>query len=222
MAEANQMRRTLLTVALFAVAFGFVESAVVVYLRDQYYPGGFLFPLKPLPASRIAIELVREFATLVMVATVGLLAGRKRWEKFGYFIFIFGVWDIFFYIWLKVIVNWPSSLLDWDILFLLPIPWIGPVIAPILVSLLMIACGYFIVRLYHTGRVFRPGRLTWLLGLLATAAILWTFMGDSGVVITESMPHPYNFILLYFGLVLYIAGFLIPYREAMRCSPGEE
>jgi len=33
------------------------------------------------------------------------------------------------------------SLLDWDILFLLPLPWWGPVLAPVLIALLMIVWG---------------------------------------------------------------------------------
>ncbi len=212
--QAKQLNYTLITVILFAVAFGYLEAAVVTYLRDLYYPEGFQFPVKALPTSRIAIELVREFATLVMVTTVGILAGRTRWEKFGYFLIIFGIWDIFFYISLKLTINWPSSFLEWDLLFLLPIPWIGPVIAPILVSLLMIVCGYLIVRLYHSDLSFHPGGVSWILASLATCAILWSFMRDSSVVITEQMPQPYSFLLLYVGLVLYIVAFLLPYRAA--------
>ncbi|HKK21835.1 MAG TPA: hypothetical protein VJ983_10215, partial [candidate division Zixibacteria bacterium] len=74
--QTKQLNYTLITVILFAVAFGYLEAAVVTYLRDLYYPEGFQFPVKALPTSRIAIELVREFATLVMVTTVGILAGR--------------------------------------------------------------------------------------------------------------------------------------------------
>jgi len=133
--------RMILLVGVFAMAFAFVESSVVVYLRQISYPEGFAFPLKPGITSQIAVEVSREFATIVMLIAIGMIAGTNRWQRFSYFLIGFGVWDIFYYVWLKLILDWPSSLLDWDILFLLPIPWIGPVIAPVLVSLVMIAGG---------------------------------------------------------------------------------
>ncbi len=214
--DTRKFTFNLMSVALFAIAFAFVEASVVVYLRDRYYPEGFQFPLVIIPASRIVIELTREFATIVMLGIVGLLAGRKRWERFAFFIIAFGIWDIFYYLWLKLTIDWPASLLDWDILFLLPVPWIGPVIAPVLVSALMIVCGYFIARLYDRQLLFQPDRISWLLAALGTVAILWSFMKDSGVVITENMPEPYSFMLLYVGLVLYVTGFLLSYRRALK------
>ena len=122
--------RTILLVSVFAVAFALVESSVVVYLRLLYYPEGFAFPLKPALMSHVAVEVSREVATIVMLAVVGLIAGRSRWQRFSYFMIAFGVWDIFYYVWLKIMLNWPASLLDWDVLFLIPVPWIGPVVAP--------------------------------------------------------------------------------------------
>jgi hypothetical protein len=68
------------------------------------------------------VELVREGATLVMLLTLGMLAGRTWRTRFGYSAIAFGVWDIFYYVFLKLISDWPKSVLDWDILFLLPLP----------------------------------------------------------------------------------------------------
>ena len=108
-------------IAVFGIAFGFVESSVVVYLRSLYNPEGFTFPLRVMSAEHLLVELIRKAATLVILAAVGMLAGSRRWEKFGYFLVAFGVWDIFYYVWLKVLLNWPAGLLDWDILFLIPL-----------------------------------------------------------------------------------------------------
>src|SRR3990170_403953 len=131
----------LLWVSLFGIAFAFVETSMVVYLRALYYPEGFSFPLKVVSQEHLAVELAREAATIIILVTVGIIAGRKRWEKFGYFLAAFGIWDIFYYVWLKVALNWPQTLTDWDVLFLIPVPWVGPVIAPLLLALLMTCCG---------------------------------------------------------------------------------
>ena len=116
--------KKLVWLALFAIAMAYFEAAVVVYLRELFYPDYFPFPLKFIPLNLLAIELFREAATLVMLTAVAVVVGKKFWERFGYMIILFGVWDIFYYVWLKVTIGWPVSLQDWDILFLIPIPWL--------------------------------------------------------------------------------------------------
>ncbi len=109
---------------------GFLEAIVVVYVRELYYPDGFNFPLKPMPGWLIAVELVRELCTLLMLGGCGLdFRQEYLFQRLAVFLFIFGVWDIFYYIGLKIFLNWPESLFTWDILFLIPITWIGPVLA---------------------------------------------------------------------------------------------
>ncbi|MBW1914198.1 MAG: hypothetical protein JRI86_04595, partial [Deltaproteobacteria bacterium] len=131
-------------VIIFSIAFAWVESSVVVYLREIYFNGAFNFPLvinwvdggqayDPL----MGIELGREAATIIMLGAMGCIAGKNRLQKFSFFIISFGIWDIFYYVWLKVMVNWPENLMTWDILFLLPLPWVGPVITPVLIALAM-------------------------------------------------------------------------------------
>jgi hypothetical protein len=115
-----------------------LESAVVVYLRELYYPNGFVFPLSPMKSVVILTELAREFATIVMLWTIAYVAGRNFSTRFAWFIIGFGIWDIFYYVFLYVFIQWPSSVFEWDILFLIPLPWYGPVIAPCLISVAMI------------------------------------------------------------------------------------
>ena len=120
-----------------------VEAASVYYLRvlvDR------LDPYQANPAADAwrrsdQVELVREAATLVMLLTVGMLAGLTWHSRLAYTAIAFGVWDIFYYVFLKVIYDWPKSLFDWDVLFLLPLPWWGPVLAPVCIALLMIVWG---------------------------------------------------------------------------------
>ncbi len=136
--KIQDITRRLLITGIFAIFMGFLEATVVVYLRELYYPAGFDFPLHTFDAKLLVIELVREFSTLVMLVTVGLLAGRTPLQKFGFFLYLFGVWDIFYYVALKLFLNWPASLLTWDLLFLIPVTWVGPVLAPLICSLTMI------------------------------------------------------------------------------------
>jgi hypothetical protein len=205
---------TLAWVAIFAVAFAFVEASVVIYLRALYYPEGFAFPLKLIPAGYLRVEIAREAATLIMLGTIGIIAGRKSWERFGFFLFAFGIWDIAFYAWLLGTIGWPASLFDWDILFLIPRPWIGPVIAPLAISALMVIFGAMVVLRSAGERRFQPGVLSWALGALGTSFILLSFMIDSDVGMGGAVPAPYHYGLLVAGLCAYIAGFVFACRRA--------
>jgi hypothetical protein len=134
--------RRWLMVACYAVAMAWVEAAAVYYLRrlvdrvEPYQPN----PL-PIMGSLGAVELTRELATLIMLFTVGALAGRTWKARFGYMAIAFGLWDIFYYAFLKIICGWPHSWRDWDVLFLIPLPWWGPVLAPMMIAGLMIGWG---------------------------------------------------------------------------------
>src|SRR6266487_1318640 len=136
-----------LVVVVFAVAMAWVEAAVVFYLRSLV---GRIDPYQPNPMPEYAglafAEMVREAATLVMLLAVGWLAGTSNGGRMGYALLAFGVWDIFYYAFLKILTGWPHSLLDWDILFLLPLPWWGPVLAPVCIAGLMIVWGTLATR----------------------------------------------------------------------------
>lgn len=140
---AHLSERTRWTVVMaFAIAMAWVEAASVFYIRaladriEPYQPN----PL-PIEGALGNVELWREAATLVMIATVGVLAGRTWRRRAGYAALAFGTWDIFYYVFLRIISGWPRTLLDWDILFLLPLPWWGPVLAPVSIALVMIIWG---------------------------------------------------------------------------------
>lgn len=206
-------------ITLFAVAFAFVEASVVVYLRALYYPGGFTFPLKLIEHHHLVIELSREIATIVMLLAIGWIAGTKGWERFGYFLVSFGLWDIFFYIWLKVTIGWPSSFTEWDILFLVPAPWIGPVLAPVLISLTMIGTGASIVVRISRKAHFHPHFWSWVLSVCGIAVLLWSFLRDTGASLNGLLPQPYPYELLMTGLLLSIAGFVTACKPRRTLSP---
>ncbi len=136
--------------AAFAVAMAYVEAAVVAYLRLLYYPDGFsiegVASLQCVPPGVLAIEIGREAATIVMLAAVAFLsAGKSWWERLAHFMWAFALWDIFYYIWLYVLLRWPSGPMTIDVLFLIPRPWIAPVLVPLLASLLMMGAALAIL-----------------------------------------------------------------------------
>ena len=166
----------------------------------------------------MSIELGRELATLVMLMSIALVVGKKRWERYGWFLFLFGVWDIWYYIWLKLTVDWPSSLFDWDILFLIPVPWISPVIAPVLIAFSMAVIGPWMVREVASRPSYRPGGIAWALNLFGSALLLYSFMKDTGAAVHQQLPQPYSYWLLVFGLACYWTGFLLSIRRASRIT----
>jgi len=161
--------KTIIWLSAFSISMGYLESAVVVYLRAIYYPYGFNFPLKVIDHKIAITEFWREMATLIMLFGVGRLTGKNPAQRFAFFIYNFAVWDICYYLFLKLLLNWPQSLLTWDILFLIPVPWVGPVIVPCILSLSMILFSILILFFNLNGldgRMARPERRLIILGCI--------------------------------------------------------
>ncbi len=161
-------------VVLFGLAMAWMEAATVVYLRMLV---GRVNPYQAMPLPPHAMlgntELVREIATLLMLFTVGWLAGRDWRARLAYSLIAFGVWDIFYYVFLAIIVGWPKSLLDWDVLFLIPLPWWGPVVAPALIALLMIIGGTMVTQ--FPGPLWPRKKALWI-GTVGIVVALVVFM----------------------------------------------
>jgi len=165
-----------LAVVLFATAMAWVEAAVVFYLRliaghmDPYQAR----PLPEIPGLQLT-EVFREAATMMMLACVGWIAGKTWRGRLAYLLIAFGTWDIFYYVFLKVLTGWPRTLLDWDILFLIPLPWWGPVLTPTAVAALMVLFGTLCTS---DERPLWPSRRSIGLSILGVGLLLWAFMFD--------------------------------------------
>jgi hypothetical protein len=207
------MKKTLALVAAFGIAFGFVEAAVVVYLRLHYYPEGFSFPPVGLPSPIGLTELIREFATIIMLAAVAWISAQHALARFAYFAFAFGVWDIFYYIFLKIILGWPTSPFTWDILFLLPVPWLGPVLAPVIVSLCLISASVFLLRRDWAGRPVSIRPVQWIVSGIGGLLVLGSFLSNSGSMIQQLQPGPFNWLLFAAGVCAGCAGLFWALRE---------
>ena len=227
MNQKQEKRLRWFTVVVFAIAMAWVESAVVYYLRthiDRIEP----HQANPLPliGDLAPVELVRELATMTMLLTVGILAGKTWRARWGYAALAFGVWDIFYYVFLKVMCGWPRSLLDWDILFLIPLPWWGPVLAPMLIAALMIVWGTLAAHFERTPSSSRSSARVWVLSLLGAGLALYTFMADAigavgrGVTaVREVLPDHFNWALFGVALALMAAP-VIQLIMNWRQNPG--
>lgn len=194
-------------VMVFAIAMAWVESASVYYLRalvDRIEP----YQLNPLPIDDALgyVELWREAATLVMLATLGMIAGRTWRRRIGYAAVAFGAWDIFYYVFLRIMTDWPRTLLDWDILFLLPLPWWGPVMAPVSIALVMITWGTLATQ--SPDDATEP-RWTWVLAGAGIALALGVFMVDAWRALPDGrdavlrvLPSTFNWPLFWMALLL--------------------
>jgi len=213
--------------AVFALAMGFLEGIVVIYLRELYYPGGFEFPLKLMSPELVKIEWIREIATLVMLAGVGIITGRNGLQRLFYALFAFGVWDISYYVALKLLIGWPASLLTWDLLFLIPVSWLGPVLAPVLNSVTMIVMALLLIGRQERGYYIKVSISDWILIFGGALVILYTYLIDytrllieSGAfaaksspqaekllinIITNYIPESYRWPLFIVGEVLILA-----------------
>jgi hypothetical protein len=175
-----------LWLAIFAIAMGFLEGIVVVYLRELYYPDGFEFPLRLMSSELVTAEWIREIATLVMLAGVGIIAGRNGLQRLFYTLFAFGVWDIFYYVALNILLGWPSSLLTWDLLFLIPVSWMGPVLAPVINSLTMILMALLFIGRQENRYYVRMGVSDWILVISGAIVILYTYLIDYSRLLLDS------------------------------------
>lgn len=210
---------------VFGAAFGYLEGAVVVYLRELYYPAGFGFPLAPISESLLPVELARELATLIMLASVAMAAARTAWGRFGVFSLLFGVWDLVFYAVLHAVLGWPESFMTWDILFLLPTVWVGPVLSAVLVAAsLCLAGGIMFLR---AERGFRPRTAWWVWGgaIVSLALLLYAFMADSGPAMAGAVPSQMRFPWIPYaaGVVLGWGMFAAAFgREAKTAISGPD
>lgn len=156
----------------------YLESSVVVYIRALYYPDGFAFPLKLMSQGIMITELFRELATMVMLIGAAYIAAKKPVERFAYFIYSFAVWDIFYYVFLKVLIDWPQSMFTWDILFLIPTTWVGPVIAPVINSVTMIILALIILYLSNVLNTVKIKFVFWCMLIVGSLLTIWVYVKD--------------------------------------------
>ena len=176
----------------------------------EIFPLMRLDQLPPLLTTLLRIEVGREASTLIMIAAAaGMVSGGFR-NWLGAFVLAFGVWDLSFYAWLRVLIGWPGSLMSWDLLFLLPVPWAAPVLAPAIVAATMAVFGAWMLVKEPRGKAKYAGR-----AMSAGAAILFlSFIWDWPGLMSGAMPHSFPWMIFALGEAGIIAGFLLYLRKS--------
>ncbi len=206
-ARSGDFGRRALVLVVFAVAMAYLESACVVYLqRALGITPARLFPMRA--ASSLggfaAIEVGREFATLVMLWATGWMLGTSWLTRLAWTSVAFGVWDIAYYGWLDAFIGWPGSLGTWDLLFLIPAPWAGPVWSPVAVSLALIGFGLAIVRRDALGQALRMSARALACLLAGGAIVIWAFLWNARVILAFGVPTSFPWPLFAGGMLIGI------------------
>ena len=143
---SNIPKIRLLLLTAYAVGMAYVEAMVVVYLRRLLPPESDLSGLSIGEIAGVLVEhniyfeeQTREAATIVMLVCVAMLSSKAWRERAAAFLWCFALWDIFYYVFLRVWLGWPRSIMDMDVLFLIPGPWVAPVLLPVTISVCMAA-----------------------------------------------------------------------------------
>ncbi len=202
-----EVRRRLAWLVLFAATFGFVEAAVVVYIRRVSYPDGFRFPIEFLEPRLGVMEIAREAATMVMLYAAAALAARGFWGRFGAFAVAFGIWDLVYYAALRIVIGWPESWSTWDVLFLIPGIWIGPVWSVMVVAGLLVACGARMWLRAEAAPIPRARPWHWVAALAALTLILIAFLWNHRLALGGGVPTGFPWAVWLAGLACGLAAF---------------
>lgn len=188
---------------------GFFEAAIVIYIRLLFYPDGFTFPLVIVTGTPAIVEILREAASILMLVAFSFSVFKKTRFRIAAFLITFALWDIFYYIFLKIFLDWPATLMDWDILYLIPLPWVSPVIAPVLISFVMLAYGLYLT----TNRLVKFTKIySFLLGT-GIILILISFMEQYQIVLAGQDLQPFSWWIYIPGFVLGIVGLGLSVRK---------
>jgi hypothetical protein len=203
--------KKLTAVTIYSIAMGYLESAVVIYIREMIFRDATqVLPFRLLEPRLAILEIGREVATIAMLAAVGYLAGKDRLERWLMFIYSFAIWDIVYYVVLKIAVGWPASFFTLDVLFLIPVVWIGPVIAPVLISALLAIGSATIqrIRIRKADLRLRPSNFWLFLG--GCVLVLYSFTAQIFHILLTAGPKGLeNYTPETFHWVLFVTGYLV-------------
>lgn len=208
------MRGKVAGLVAFAVSMAFVEAAVVVYLREVIGEGP-IFPMKEIPEKLLLVEVGREAATIGMLVSVAILSVRGGLRRMGAFLLTFSVWDVFYYLWLAVTIGWPAGIGDWDVLFLIPLPWVGPVWSVLLICAGMIVFSFLYLRAPEEAP-FSPGSWGWASGIGGAVVVVATYILEwKKIGFGAGVPEKFSVLPFFLGLALLFASGYITFRNAL-------
>jgi hypothetical protein len=201
-------KNTLAWLFLFSVSFGYLEASVVMYLRGLLYPAGFSFPLEISGGRYIFAEYFRELATLLMILSAACVSGKSRLERFAYFMFIFAVWDLIYYAALKILLDWPATIFDPDVLFLIPVPWIAPVLAPVIISSALLTASLYLLHCLKLYKKFYLTRFILTIEITGGLIVILSFIVPSFGNLNSKYPLHFSWFVFSTGAAVSLAAFL--------------
>ena len=210
--DSHSVKTRLISVGLFAIAMGLLEAICVVYIRKIIFPPDGNITNTPISEFNFTLEAIRETMTIIMLTTTSILAAFNWRTRLAMFFFAFGIWDIFYYIGLKIFLDWPTSIMDWDTLFLIPVAWYSPVLVPVLISTYFIFGSIFIILHEGNGTKLKFCFSVVLLQFLGFLVWFYSFIKDSAIISENGYINvKYSWVLFFLGLALGVGSLTIAF-----------
>jgi len=207
------------SVIIFAIAMGILEAICVVYIRQIIFPPDGNITNTPISNFNFTLEAIREAMTIIMLTTVSILSAYNIRTRLAMFFLAFGTWDILYYVGLRLFLQWPESIMDWDTLFLIPVAWFSPVLVPVLISIYFIIGSIFIVLHEGNGIKLIFNFPVVLLQLSAFVVWYYSFIKDSAMISENGYSNAeFSWVIFFLGLVLGIASLAISFLKGKKTN----
>ncbi len=217
--DSKAIRLRIINVIVFAIAMGILEAICVVYIRQIIFPPDGNITNTPISDFNFGLEALREAMTIIMLTTVSILSAYNIRTRLAMFFLAFGTWDILYYIGLRLFLNWPTTIMDWDTLFLIPVAWYSPVLVPVLISTYFIGGSIFIILHEGNGIKLKFNYAVVLLQFAAFVVWFYSFVMNSAAISENGYANAeYSWALFLLGLTLGIGSILLAFLKGTKTS----
>lgn len=217
--DSLSVKTRLTSVILFAIAMGLLEAICVAYIRQIIFPPDGNIANTPISDFNFTLEAIRESMTIIMITTLSILAAFNWRTRLAMFFLAFGIWDIFYYVGLKIFLDWPATIMDWDTLFLIPVAWYSPIIVPVLISTYFIIGSIFIILHESNGTNLRFNFTVVILQFLGFAVWFYSFVNNSAMISENGYANvEYSWALFFLGLIFGISSLIAAFMLGKKSN----
>jgi len=217
--DSHSVNTRLISVILFAIAMGLLESICVVYIRQIIFPPDGNIANTPISDFNFTLEAIRESMTIIMLTTLSILAAYNWRTRLAMFFLAFGIWDIFYYFGLKIFLDWPTTIMDWDTLFLIPVAWYSPILVPVLISIYFIIGSIFIIIHESNGIKLKFNFSVVVLQFLGFVVWFYSFVKNSAMISKNGYTNiEYSWALFFLGLIFGISSLLAAFILGIKSN----
>ncbi|MBU0528261.1 hypothetical protein KKF86_00665 [bacterium] len=217
--DGKLIRLRISNVIIFAICMGILEAICVMYIRQIMFPPDGNITNIPITNFNFSVEAIREAMTIIMLTTTSILAAYNVRTRLAMFFLAFGTWDILYYVGLRIFLQWPASIMDWDTLFLLPVAWYSPVLVPVLISIYFIFGSIFIVLHEGNGTKLKFSFSVVLLQFSAFIFWFYSFIINSAIISENGYANAeYSWVLFFLGLALGVSSLSIAYIQGQKSN----